>query len=149
MSKYQQNTMWIKNKKTKILWGTCGVWGIMPKKIPKKKIPHRIERKKLSLNWNHHNMQIACSLCTEKYIIGIIDSILEIDSEMWISWKILGKFLEKVTRPSLLTERIGLFAGKSNNQMVLHHVIHCVALGIIIISFLIFGKVRKIRYYDP
>ena len=146
MSKYQQNTMWIKNKKTKILWGTCGVWGIMPKKIP-----HRIERKKLSLNWNHHNMQIACSLCTEKYIIGIIDSILEIDSEMWISWKILGKFLEKVTRPSLLTERIGLFAGKSNNQMVLHHVIHCVALGIIIISFfiLIFGKVRKIRYYDP
>ena len=142
MSKYQQNTMWIKNKKQKY----CGVHAGYEESCQKKyqkKIPHRIERKKLSLNWNHHNMQIACSLCTEKYIIGIIDSILEIDSEMWISWKILGKFLEKVTRPSLLTERIGLFAGKSNNQMVLHHVIHCVALGIIIIFIFDLWKSEK------
>merc|ERR1711944_284079 len=39
--------------------------------------------------------------------------------------------LDEVTRPSLFTERIGLFAGKSHNQVVLHHVIHCVALDVL------------------
>ena len=68
------------------------------------------------------NKSVACAL---REIVGIIDSILEIDSDS----EVLDEDLEKVTRPSLFTERIGLFAGKSHNQMVLHHVIHCVALS--------------------
>ena len=40
------------------------------------------------------------------------------------------RVLDEVTRPSLFTERIGLFAGKSNNEMILHHVVHGVSLNI-------------------
>ena len=36
--------------------------------------------------------------------------------------------LDEVARPSLFTERIGLFAGKSHNQVILHHVVHGISL---------------------
>jgi len=39
--------------------------------------------------------------------------------------------LDEVARPSLFTERVGLFARKPNNQVVLHHMIHCVALNVL------------------
>ena len=38
------------------------------------------------------------------------------------------KDLDEVARPSLFTERIGLFAGKSHNQVILHHVVHGISL---------------------
>merc|ERR1712012_821270 len=43
----------------------------------------------------------------------------------------IQRFEARKARPCLFTEWIGFLTGKSNDQMILHHMIHCIALDVL------------------